>query len=140
MKRICFFGTLSLLLACSSSSETEKELTGKWLFVKADLAGLDTSIAGASGIQANPMEDAMRGLTYEFYEDKTFLIGVPSAHGGKSKPNGTYSLLNDGKSIELKKNGTGPNQKNKIMNIPVLNADSLVLEEQGVRLIFLRRF
>lgn len=131
---------LLILASCSQTSQTEKDLVGKWLFVKADLAALDTSIAGISNVHANPMEEAMRGLTYEFFPDKTFLIGLPAAHGGKSKPNGTYSILNDGKSIELKKNGTSPNAKNKIMNIPVLNADSLVLEEQGVKLIFLRKF
>lgn len=126
-----------LLASCSQSSQTEKDLVGKWLFVKADLSTLDTNMLGASNVHANPMEEQMRGLTYEFFADKTFLIGLPPAHGGKSKPNGSYSILNDGKSIELKRNGT--DTKSKIMNVPVLNADSLVLEEQGVKLIFLRK-
>lgn len=128
-----------LLASCSQTSQTEKEIVGKWLFVKADLRGLDTTMLGATNVHANPMEEQMRGLTYEFFADKTFLIGLPPAHGGKSKPNGSYSVLNDGKSIELKRNGAGANAKSKIMNVPVLNADSLILEEQGVKLIFLRK-
>ena len=140
MMRYFFPAIFILFLAsCSQSSQTEKDLVGQWLFVKADLRGLDTTISGAANVHANPMEEQMRGLTYEFFADKTFLIGLPPAHGGKSKPNGVYSILNDGKSIELKRNGSPPNSKNKIMNIPVLNADSLVLEEQGVKLIFLRK-
>lgn len=138
MMRILVFAFSFSLLSCSSAN-SEDEIVGKWLFIKTDISALDQTMAGASNIQANPMEDAMRGLTYEFFPDHTFMIGAKSPHGGTPKPNGTYSLINDGKAIELKKNGSSPNQKNKIMNIPVLNADSLVLEEQGVKLIFLRQ-
>lgn len=139
MIRFLFFVFAFFLVSCSSSSNAEEEIVGKWLFIKTDISALDQNMAGASNIQPNPMEDAMRGLTYEFFPDKTFMIGAKTPHGGTPKPNGTYTLINEGKGIELRKNGSSPNQKGKQMNIPVLNADSLVLEEQGVKLIFLRQ-
>jgi hypothetical protein len=125
------------LLACSAPPKRDKLIVGKWGFDKVDASQLQEQLSAADDMKVGLMEGMMKGLTYEFFEDKTFRMQAKTLIGSGEK-NGTYQLVHDGMAIEMTKNSDNAKQKDKLMNILVLNQDSMVLEESGVKLIFLR--
>lgn len=97
-------------------------------------AALESQLSAAENERVEMMEKMMKGMSYEFFGDKTFRMQSKTmmGNGGKS---GHYQLMQDGAAIQLTKESNG---KEKQMNISVLTSDSLVLEENGVKLIFLK--
>lgn len=125
------------VFSCKETNREASLIVGQWIFSDVDVSGLDSTLAGVENIHALPMRKSMQGLNYQFFTDSTFAFNVPSANNPQAaKANGTWSLSSDRKIITMKKNGT---DRAKTMNITLLNQDSMVLEEQNVKLIFLRK-
>lgn len=97
-------------------------------------AALESQLSAAENERVEMMEKMMQGMSYEFFSDKTFRMQAKTMMGNGGK-NGHFQLMQDGAAIQLTKESNG---KEKLMNITVLNSDSLVLEENGVQLIFLK--
>lgn len=133
-KIIFFFVLISVFSSCTPVKKRDQFLIGKWNFEKVDAAALESQLSETENERVTMMEKMMQGMSYEFLQDKTFRVQSKTMMGNGGK-NGHYALKQDGAAIQLTKENS---RKPKTMNIAVLNSDSLVLEENGVKLIFLK--
>lgn len=132
-----FFFTFAIaffLFACGSGNNADQQLVGQWKFAHVDASG----VPGYSGdpqsqVHVSMMETAMQEMTYEFSADQSFVFQMPSGHGTQIQK-GHYEII-DGQSLRMTKTAG----ESKTMTIEKVTADSLVLEENGVRMFFGRK-
>jgi hypothetical protein len=139
-KLFLFIPLLFLLHACTQSESRETLIVGKWQYWS-----MQTSATAFDSARVDRLSLQMKEVSYEFGADKsfTFRLGGRPGHGGHGassvqRQEGRYALSEDGKSVTLTKVDHNVDQASRTMNIDKLTNDSLVLEQDGVRLIFLR--
>jgi hypothetical protein len=125
---------IQVLLSCGSSNANQDKIVGSWTFVKVDAGVWNAGLNHAQKQNINLMEQTMKDMRYKFFENESFLMDAGGNDGMKA--NGKYRLIEDGRAIELSKEGA--NTKPKVMNLEKLTNDSLILEENGVRLYFVK--
>jgi hypothetical protein len=135
MKNYLFLFLLVIsILACSDDKSKQQLIIGSWKFAAVDASLVEATLSHANKMNVRLMEMSMKDQRYEFKNDQTF--SFVSAKDNSVLLSGTYQLTQNEMEIELKKNGD--NGKPKRMSIGLLKNDSLILEENGVLLIFTR--
>ena len=135
MKFLHVFIIAFFLFACGSGSNTESQLVGQWKFSRVDASGVPGySSSPESQMHISLMETAMQEMTYEFSADKSFIFQMPSGHGMQTQK-GRYEII-DGQSLRMTKTAGGKDADSKTMTIEKVTADSLILQENGVRMFF----